>query len=82
MPSISKHEAQSMVIKKLSSIISLPRSGRPPILAVEQCHIFDRLLQINNVTTTAEMTEKLKQKDSNLKVFIHTIQRTLKKSLI
>ena len=59
--------------------LSIP--GRPPILTVKQRRHLGQIVQNNNAATAAGMTERLKQKDPNLKVSVRTVQRTLKKTL-
>ena len=61
---------------------SLPIPGRHPILTVKQRRHLGQIVQNNNAATAAGMTERLKQKDPNLKVSVCTVQRTFKKKLL
>ena len=67
-------------LKERSSITPLSIPGRPPILTVKQRRHLGQIVQNNNAATAAGMTERLKQKDPNLKVSVHTVQCTLKKN--
>lgn len=68
-------------LKKRSDVTPLYKSGRPPILTSKNRRHLGLLVQNNKAITAAEMTEKLIQKNPDLKVSVRTVQRTLKKNL-
>ena len=67
-------------LKKRSDVMSLYKSGRPPILTSKNQLHLGLLVQNNKMITAAEMTKKLIQKNPDLKVSVRTVQRMLKKT--
>ena len=68
-------------LKKRGTVRPLPIPGRPKVLAPPQYRHLGRIVQTNNAAAAAEMTERLAQKNPNLKISIRTVQRILKKNL-